>query len=76
MLQGTGEMRCEGDTTCRLSDKCAGARQMCGAKAPLLRAQVPCVPAVACVQVNIVLLLTPVGISSMMRITVVDVDVE
>ena len=76
MLQGTGEIRCEGDTTCQLSDKCAGARQMCGAKTPFPRAQVLCVPTVACVQVKIVLLLIPVGIGSMMRIMVVDVDVE
>ena len=76
MLQGTREMKCEGDTTCQLSNKCAGARWMCGAKTPFSCAQVFCVPTVACVQVKIVLLLIPVGIGSMMRIIVVDVNVE
>ena len=80
MLQGAEEMRCEGDMTCPSSGKCAGAWLMCGTKAgatPLFsRAQVLCVQAMVCVQVDVVLLLLPVGVGSMMRIVVMDVDVD
>ena len=69
-------MRCAGDATCQVLDQCASARPAGGADTLCRQLQALCVAAVAFVKVIVMSLLIQVSVGSMMKIVVVDVDVE
>ena len=71
MLQEAGEMKCKGDATCQVIDPSAGARKAIGTEMLFRRLRMLCVATVATVPP-----LITVDVGSIMKVVVVDVDVD